>query len=92
MNELAPMLDLVIRELEEKIPTESEPSKLILLLKLYRCAREELAATGTITTKLIGGARSYLDSYSDYMDNPLLDDMYAVEKVLKAKKRANSAF
>lgn len=87
MIDLANMIDVVINGLEKKILGEKSPAKLYALLELYRCAKQELKVSGTISTNLIGGVRAYLDSYSDYMNNQLLDDMYTVEKAIKAERK-----
>lgn len=87
MTDLADMIDVVIDGLEKKIQGEKSPAKLQALLALYRRARKELETSGAVSTNLIGGVRAYLDSYSDYMNNQLLDDMYAVEKAIKAARK-----
>ncbi|MBR5617012.1 MAG: hypothetical protein IKW50_02395 [Oscillospiraceae bacterium] len=87
MTDLADMIDVVIGGIERKISGEKNPAKLYALLDLYRRAGQELRTTGAISTNLIGGVRAYLDSYSDYMNNQLLDDMYAVEKAIKAARK-----
>lgn len=84
MNNLLYLIDRVIMELTEKIQTESSPQKLVLLLEKYQSAKAELEESGHLRTSLAGGVRAYLDSYSDYMNNPLLDDMYDVETIVKS--------
>lgn len=90
MIDLADMIDVVINGLEQKIQLETSPEKLYVLLEMYRHAKQELIESGSVSTNLIGGVWAYLDSYSDYMNNPLLDDMYAVEKAIKAEQRRKS--
>lgn len=92
MNNLEVMLTKVIRLLEEKLTSVQNPAKINMLLSKYNTALSELKLTGSIKTTLVGGCRAYLDSYSDYLDNPLLDEMYAVEKVLKQPSLQNNEF
>lgn len=83
MNNILDLFDKIIMQLNNKIETEKEPKKLVFLLEKYQKAKNELISTGKIETVLCGSVRAYLDSYSDYMNNPLLDDMYEMEKYVK---------
>lgn len=83
MNNIVDSFNKIIIQLNDKIKTEKEPKKLELLLERYQSAKNEFITTGKIETDLCGGVMAYLDSYSDYMNNPLLDDMYEVEKYIE---------
>ena len=89
MNNIVCLIEKVVSQLQEKIKAEANAEKLEILLTKYQATHKEIVEKGCIETQLIGGVRAYLDSYSDYMDNPLLDDMYAVEKAFDEKRKAS---
>ena len=83
MTKLEPMLINVIALLEEKVLSTRNAEKLNMLLNKYQSALTELQQSGAVKTNLLGGCRAYLDSYGDYLNNPLLDAMYEVEKEVR---------
>ena len=90
MNSLESMIKTVIFHIEEKISQQGSSEKLNMLLSKYQCALRELLEDGNVSTNLVGGCRAYMDSYSDYMNNKLLDSMYVVEKYIKQQAKQES--
>lgn len=71
-DRLKEKIETVIALINKKLISEENPSKLLLLKKKYTQALNELNTEGYFKTNLLGNIRMYLDSYSDYMNNPLL--------------------
>ncbi len=75
---------IVIEYLEEKYHPGEEGGVIKLIYdrycKAYKILNNEV--TNLADLHLAGGVRAYMDSYSDY-ENPLLEEMYKAEKLLK---------
>lgn len=69
----------IIEKIDAKIPMEDNPKKLEILRKEYKTALQEIEKDGELKTDLTGMVHWYLDSYSDYLNNPLLEDMDRLE-------------
>lgn len=72
----------VIELIEEKIKTEEDPEKLILLKGKYETAYEKLGENMDILPDIRGTSRMYLESYSDYINNPILEEMQKIEQLV----------
>ena len=83
MKELQTEIIKTISLIEEKIKTEKDPNMLLILKDKYMNALKEIESSGVIQTNLNDTTRFYLESYSDYMDNPLIDAMGNVSKLIK---------
>jgi|GEM_PF-1262965 len=83
MQDIKSQISKIIEEINEKKKSVDNVEKLDILLERYNCALKELSSDGKITSNLLGLSRMYLESYSDYMNNSLLNDMDKLEKTLK---------
>lgn len=87
---LIKLIKSTIKQIEGKLLVEENSKMLKLILVEYVNALNEFENLGEIKTNLIGLGRMYLESYSDYMNNDLLNTMYKVELILREKKRGVS--
>lgn len=83
-NELKNQIKLVIRFFEEKYQITERKGVVELIYKRYIKALKLLESNmaNKDNLNLQGGIRAYMDSYGDY-NNPLLNEMYKVEKLVK---------
>ncbi len=83
MSDIKKSIIKVIELIEERIKTEENPEKLIILKGKYQAAYEKLGKNIDVSADIKGTVRMYLDSYSDYMNNPIIEEMDKVEQLLK---------
>lgn len=84
MEKLLVQVKKVIVLLEQRL--ENDPDRPILktLYERYTKAEEILLHNKDIEIiRIKGGCRAYLDSFSDYMNNPLLFEMNRAEELLQ---------
>lgn len=82
-NHLIKQIKVALDQLENKYYDETKNGVLQLIYKRYTNALEVLENNKNINEiNIIGSVRAYLDSYSDY-ENPLLEDLYHVEKLYR---------
>ncbi len=86
LTEISEMIRNIIKEIDERIPLIDNPQKLKILKEKYQTALQEIEKDGQLKTNLNGMVRQYLDSYSDYIDNPLIQDMGKLETAIKEFK------
>lgn len=76
-------IKIVIAKLEIEYADEITSGIMQLIYKRYKNALDILENNKDIKQiNIIGGARVYMDSYSDY-NNPILGDLYKTEKLIK---------
>lgn len=76
-------IKIVIDKLEIEYADEITSGIMQLIYKRYKNALDILEDNKDIKQmNIIGGVRAYMDSYSDY-NNPILDDLYKTEKLIK---------
>ena len=85
--EIREMIRNIIEKIDTKIPLEDNPEKLEILKKKYQIALQEIERDNQLTTNLNGMVRQYLDSYSDYINNPLIQDMERLEAAISELPR-----
>ena len=73
----------IIEKIDAKIPLVDDPETLELLRKEYKTALKEIEKDGELKTDLTGMVHWYLNGYSDYLDNPFLEDMDRLETKIK---------
>lgn len=83
MTEIREMIRNIIKKIDEKILLVDDPKKLEILREKYQMALHEIETENKIKTNLNGMVRLYLDSYSDYINNPLIQDMEKLETTIK---------
>lgn len=83
LAEIEKMITSIIEQIDAKIPMEDNPKKLKILREKYQTALQEIEKDGQIKIHLNGMVRQYLESYSDYMNNPLLEDMGRLELLIE---------
>ncbi|MDG5472089.1 hypothetical protein P6709_10025 [Jeotgalibacillus sp. ET6] len=87
MKELEESIQNVLSMLEKE-RLERPGSMVELLMKRYQTAlvlvrkSQDASDIESSDLKVIGGARAFLDSSSDY-HHPVLEEMYKVEKIIK---------
>jgi hypothetical protein len=83
-DELRTQLKIVISYLEENYSNIERKGVLELIHKRYNNALKSLKNNKFNKENLyiLGGVRAYMDSYSDY-NNPLLNEMYKAEKLVR---------
>lgn len=83
-DNLQKQLEVVIKYIEEKYQERDIKGVLELIYKRYKNALTLLEnnEANKDNLSISGGIRAYMDSYSDY-NNPLLNEMYKAEKLLK---------
>lgn len=83
LTEIKEMLKNIIKEIDEKIPLVDNSLKLEILKEKYQTALQEIENDSQLKTNLKGMTRQYLESYSDYINNPLIQDMDKLEAVIR---------
>ena len=83
-DKLKKQVKVVIKYIEEKYKENERKGVLELIYKRYNNALRLIESNEVNKEELhiLGGVRAYMDSYSDY-NNPLLNEMYEVEKLVK---------
>lgn len=86
-GELKNHVEKVVELLGEKHHSDYKPI-LKLLIKRYEkllviLNKESVNVNDVILYSIKGGGRAYLDSYSDYLDNPLLEKMSICEDIIE---------
>lgn len=86
-NEKLSFLDQVVKVIKIlEIEYKDNPTDMLeLLLRRYRSALNVIQTSSNINMKDIyiqGGARTYLESATDYL-NPILEEMHNAEKLLE---------
>lgn len=86
-KELENHIEKVIELLEEKRCCDDKPI-LGILSKRYKnilvALKEKLDdVNDSLLSTVKGGTRAYLDAYSDYFDNPLLEELSVCEDIIK---------
>ncbi|MCD8215076.1 MAG: hypothetical protein LUC97_05495 [Clostridiales bacterium] len=81
-NNLLNNLEQAIELLNQKKTQLSDSPTLYTILERYCTARNELKENGELKTSLIGGVRAYLNAFSDYENNSLLEIMGYIETLL----------
>lgn len=80
---LIEQIKTVIDKLEIEYADEITSGIMQLIYKRYKNALDILENNEDIKQiNIIGGARAYMDSYSDY-NNPILGELYKTEKLIK---------
>ena len=83
LTEIKEMLENIIKEIDKKIPLVDNSLKLEILKEKYQTALQEIENDSQLKTNLKGMTRQYLESYSDYINNPLIQDMDKLEAVIR---------
>lgn len=91
MAEYERLLLSVIEKIDEKVGQVSNSQKLLLLKNKFTEALSSYQKDGTIDFSLVNASRLYLESYSDYINNPLLEEMGKLEKLLKGIQQQGSS-
>lgn len=82
MNDIKSIIQNIIKVIDERIPKESNPQKLMLIKGKYQAVLSELEKDNLIETNIDGVVRQYMESYSDYVNHSLFIEMEKVEKML----------
>ncbi|MCY8698785.1 hypothetical protein MOD68_05470 [Bacillus spizizenii] len=82
-EKLTIQVEKIISKLESDYNSEINNGIYQLLYKRYKNALDILERNKDIREiNIIGGVRGYMDSFNDY-ENPLLEELYKAEKILK---------
>lgn len=82
-EQLTKQIKTVINILEKGYCNDIKKDIFQLIYRRYRNALEILESNKDIARiNIIGGVRSYMDSYNDYQD-PLLEELHKAEKLTK---------
>ncbi|MDF1997494.1 hypothetical protein [Peribacillus frigoritolerans] len=80
-KQLIDQLKVVINNLEKDYSNEITSGVLQLIYKRYKKALDVMENNEDIReVNIIGGVRTYMDSYNDYL-NPLLGELHKAEKL-----------
>lgn len=85
--EIAKSIENIIKQIDAKIPLVDHPGVLEMLREMYQAALQEIEKDGELKTDLTNMIYPYLDSYGDYENNPLPEDMYKLELAVKELSR-----
>ena len=89
MNDIKSIIQNIIKVIDERIPKESNPQKLMLIKGKYQAVLSELEKDNLIETNIDGVVRQYMESYSDYVNHSLFIEMEKVEKIKNSKGDLN---
>lgn len=82
-EQLTKQIKTVINILEKEYYNDIKKDIFQLIYRRYKNALEILENNKDIAQiNIIGGVRAYMDSYNDYQ-NPLLEELHKVEKLVK---------
>ena len=82
MTEIILLIETILKQIKEKKDQVENKEKLEFLQNRYEKALKELKSSKILSTNLIGMVRMYLDSYDDYINNSLLNNMDKLELIL----------
>lgn len=82
-KELVNKIETVLELLGRKMGESPGSAILQMLTEKYTKAKADVESGQAVPVYLLGGSRAYLDAFSDWQDNPLLDAMGAVEKAIE---------
>lgn len=81
-KELVSKIEAVLELLGKKGEEHPDSAMLQMLTEKYAKAKADVES-GQTPVYLLGGSRAYLNAFSDWQNNPLLEAIGAVEKKLR---------
>lgn len=83
-KELLSKIETVLALLGKKREQYPDSAMLEMLTEKYTKAKADVESGHAAPVYLLGGSRAYLDAFSDWENNPLLDAIGAAEKEIKS--------